>query len=206
MAIKLVYVFYLAVKITSYYQKTGRILINNVIIEECRNGNLRNFRELVAMTSPFAFSVAFRMLGDEDQAKDIVQETMVTLWQRIGKIKSADNYKMWLYKIVVNKCYDQMRRKKRAQEYNVDEAAWKVISNHISEESSTEMENNETARIINLLTGRLSPKQKAVFILCDLEEMSPDEASAITGMRKVNVKANLHYARKKINEMINKYI
>ncbi len=181
-------------------------MIDYEIIEECRGGNLRNFRELVGKTSPFAFSVAFRMLGDEDLAEDVVQETMVTMWQKIGKIRSTDGFKKWLYKIVVNKCYDELRKKKRTREYRADESAWAVISNHLSEESSTEMENKETAAVINLLTNSLSPKQKAVFVLCDLEEMTPDEASAITGIRKANVKANLHYARKKINEMIIKYI
>ncbi len=204
--IKLLYVFYLAVKNTSYYQITYRILIDHNIIEECRKGNLSYFRDLVGITSPFAFSVAFRMIGNEDQAKDIVQDTMVTMWQKIGQIRSADNFKMWLYKIVVNKCYDQLRKKRNAKEYNVDEAGWAMISNHISEKSVSEMENSETARIINILTGNLSPKQKAVFVLCDLEEMTLDETSSITGISKKNVKANLHYARKKMSEMIKKYI
>lgn len=49
------------------------------------------------------------MLGNDDQAKDIVQDTMVTIWQKLNKIKSAEVYKTWLYRIVVNKCYDQMK-------------------------------------------------------------------------------------------------
>ena len=181
-------------------------MIDHNIIEECRRGNLSYFRQLVGMTSPFAFSVAFRMLGDEELAKDIVQETMITVWQKIGKIKSANSYKMWLYRIVINKCYDQLRRKKQINEYKVDESGWAIISNHISEESVSEMENSETARVINLLTENLSPKQKTIFVLCDLEEMTLEDTSSITGMSKVNVKANLHYARKRINEMIKKYI
>jgi RNA polymerase sigma-70 factor (ECF subfamily) len=181
-------------------------LIEYEIIEECRRGNLDNFRKLVGKTAPFAFSVAFRMLGDETVAEDIVQETMVTLWQKIGKIKSPDGFKMWLYKIVINRCYDELRRKRRSLEYSPDESEWDIISNHLLHETSAEMENKETADIIKLLTVNLSPKQKAVFVLCDLEEMTADEVSAITGMRKSNVKANLHYARKRIGEMIKKYI
>jgi RNA polymerase sigma-70 factor (ECF subfamily) len=181
-------------------------LIDREIIEECRKGNLRNFRELIRIASPFAFSVAFRMLGEESAAEDIVQETMVTLWQKIGKIKSSDGFKMWLYKIVVNKCYDELRRKKRFQEYTADASEWAILSNHLSHEPPTEMENKEAAAVINLLTDTLSPKQKAAFVLCDLEEMTLEEASVITGMSRANIKANLHYARKRINELIIKYI
>lgn len=181
-------------------------MIDREIIEECKKGNLQNFRELVRMVSPFAFSVAFRILGDEETAKDIVQESLITVWKKLKKIRSSDSFKTWIYRIVVNKCYDQMRKMKREPGFRPDEQAWSVISNHISENPVSELENGETARIINLLTEKLSPRQKTVFVLSDLEEMTPDEVSAITGMSKRNVKANLYYARKNISSMINKYV
>jgi RNA polymerase sigma-70 factor (ECF subfamily) len=181
-------------------------LIDIKLIEECRGGNLNNFRKLVELTSPFAFSVAFRMLGDEDQAKDIVQETMVTIWQKLKKIRSAEVYKTWIYRIVMNKCYDQLRRRKRNPEFMADENTWKLLSDRISQNPSAELENSETARIINLLSERLSPKQKAIFVLSDIEQMSHDEISEITGMSKSGIKSNLHHARKNISEMIEKYL
>jgi RNA polymerase sigma-70 factor (ECF subfamily) len=181
-------------------------LIDLKLIEECRNGNFYNFRKLVELTSPFAYSVSFRMLGDEDQAKDIVQETMVTIWQKLGRIKSAEVYMTWIYRIVVNKCYDQMRIRKRNPEFVTDERTWALISDRISEVPSAALEDKETSKIIALLTESLSPKQKAVFILSSLEEMSNDEISKITGISKSGVKANLHYARKNISEKIEKYL
>ena len=181
-------------------------MIDIKLIEECRRGNLNNFRKLVGLTSPFAYSVAFRMLGDEEQAKDVVQETLVTIWQKLKKIKSAEGYKTWIYRIVVNKCYDQMRKRKRNPEFVADEQTWADISNRISEGPSADLENKETAQIISLLTNRLSPKQKAVFILSDIEEMTSDEISGITGMSSTAIKANLHYARKNISEMVERYL
>lgn len=181
-------------------------MIDINLIEECRGGNLNNFRKLVELTSPFAFSVAFRMLGDEDQAKDIVQETMVTIWQKLKKIRSAEVYKTWIYRIVMNKCYDQLRRRKRNPEFVADEKTWKLLSDRISENPSAELENSEISRIINLLSERLSPKQKAIFVLSDIEQMSHDEISEITGMSKSGIKSNLHHARKHISEMVEKYL
>lgn len=182
------------------------VLLDIKLIEECRGGNLNNFRRLVALTSPFAFSVAFRILCDEDQAKDVVQETMVTIWQKLKKIRSSEGYKTWVYRIVVNKCYDQLRKKKRNLEFLADEKVWASISNNISVGPSADLENKETAQILRLLTNKLSPKQKTVFILADLEEMSADEISEITGISKSGVKANLYYARKSISEMVEKYL
>ena len=181
-------------------------MIDIKLIEECRSGNFDNFRKLVELTSPFAYSVAFRMLGDDDQAKDVVQETMIAIWQKLKKIKTAEVYKTWTYRIVVNKCYDEMRKKKRNPEFSADDQTWGVISNRISEGPSAELENGETSKIICILTEKLSHKQKAVFVLSDLEGMSNDEVSAITGMSKSAVKANLYHARKSISGKIEKYI
>ncbi len=204
-AIKLLYLFYLSVKITSLYQMILNNLISREIIEECRNGNMKSFRELVRGTSPFAFSVAFRMLGDTEQAKDVVQESMITAWESLRTLKSADCFKTWLYRIVVNKCYDCMRMMKRKPEVRADDKVWAALSNHISSGQDSELENNETAAIIKRLTEKLGPRQKAVFILGELEGMTNEEISEITGMSRLNVKSNLHYARKKIGEMIIKF-
>jgi RNA polymerase sigma-70 factor, ECF subfamily len=181
-------------------------LIDIQLIEECRGGNFNNFRKLIELTSPFAYSVAFRILGNEDQAKDVVQETMVTIWQKLKKIKSAEVYMTWIYRIVVNKCYDQIRKRKRNPEFIADEQTWVLISNRISVGPSAALENSETSKIIGLLTERLSYKQKTVFVLSDLEGMSNDEISEITGISKSAVKANLYHARKSISEKVEKYL
>ena len=182
------------------------ILIDIKLIEECRGGNFNNFRKLVELTTPFAYSVAFRMLGNEEQAKDVVQETMVTIWQKLKKIKTSEVYKTWIYRVVVNKCYDQMRKRKRNPEFIADELTWALIANKVSEGASEALENSETSKIISLLTERLSLKQKAVFVLSDLEGMSNDKISEITGISKSAVKANLYHARKSISERVEKYI
>jgi len=181
-------------------------LVENELIEECRNGDLHNFRKVVEKTTPIIFQVAFRMLGDEEAARDIVQDTMVTIWQKLAKIKTADSYKTWVYRIAVNKCYDQLRKQKRQKESRYDDQAWALISNHLSEEGITELENRENARILSLLTNQLSPKQKAVFVLSELEEMNAEEIVRITGMNRAAVKANLYYARKNIRSLLQKYI
>ncbi|HUX94676.1 MAG TPA: RNA polymerase sigma factor [Bacteroidales bacterium] len=181
-------------------------MIDPGLIEECRGGNLNNFRKVVEAAAPFAYSVAFRMLGDEDLAKDAVQETMVTVWQKLEVIKSPEGFKSWLYRIVINKCYDELRKRKRNHEYSQDEKIWKKLSETLSDNASADLENIEMAAIISGLTEKLSPKQKAVFILSDLEDMTNDEVALITGMSKLVVKANLYYARKNIKTMLVKYI
>jgi RNA polymerase sigma-70 factor, ECF subfamily len=181
-------------------------LIEKELIDECRKGDLHNFRKVVEKTSPMVFSIAFRMLGDKDVARDVVQDTMVTIWQKMNRIKTPDSFKSWVCRIAVNKCYDQLRKKKHLPEQRYDDQTWELISNHISEDGITELESQENARILNFLTDKLSNKQKAVFILSELEEMPADEIVRVTGMKRSSVKANLHYARKNIQTLLQKYL
>lgn len=181
-------------------------MIDQSIIEECRDGNLARFRELVRVTSPFVYSVAFRMLGEEENSRDVVQDTMITIWQKINEIKSAGAYKTWVYRIVMNRCYDKLRKQKNNPEIREDEKSWALLENTISAGDDSRLENDEISVIIGLLTSRLSPKQKSVFILSDIEELSGDEISEITGMSKTSVKTNLYYARQNISGLLQKYL
>jgi RNA polymerase sigma-70 factor (ECF subfamily) len=181
-------------------------LIEKQIIEQCRKGNLQDFRKVVEYSSPMAFSMALRMLGNEDDAMDVVQEAMITIWKKIEKIKTAESFRTWMYRIVLNKCYDELRKRKRNPEMVADDAVWNLLAERISENPGKQADNKEIAQIIMSLTGDLSPKQRAVFILTDIEEMEGEEVSRITGMTRINIKANLYYARKKIGEKILKYM
>ena len=181
-------------------------MIERRIIENCIKGDLNNFPELVDILSPFAFSVAMRMLGDEAEADDIVQESIITVWQKIGRLKNPDGFRSWFYRIVINKCFDRMRKLKKNPEACYDERAWRTISDMLSEGPSVRLENAEIGLIVNTLTLKLSPRQKAVFILSDLEEMSQEEIAAITGISRLSVKSNLYHARKRIGEQIKKYM
>lgn len=181
-------------------------MIEKSFIEECIKGNLDNFRIIVEKSSPFVYSVAFRMLGDEEEAKDIVQDTMITVWEKITSIKESDGFMSWIYRIAINKCYDRLRKNKAKPEFRFENKAWDLLANRISENEISELENHENARIMALLTRDLSPRQKAVFILSEIEQLTNEEIVKITGMNSNSVKANLYYARKRIKVMIRKYL
>lgn len=87
-----------------------------------------------------------------------------------------------------------------------DESSWELLSSRLHDDSAPDMENKEIASIIEMLAGSLSPKQKSVFVLSDIEDMTPDEVAQITGLGKAAIKANLHYARKNIAGKLEKYL
>ena len=164
------------------------------------------FRELVTRSSPYAFSLAFRILNDEELSKDAVQESMIKVWKKLGSFDSRNNYKTWLYRIVVHTCLDYLRKNKRNPEMKTGDRGWELIKNRMGSDMTADMENTEMALVIQSLTEKLSPAQKAVFVMSDLMGLDHDEISYILGMGKNSIKSNLFHARKSIGKMIKKYI
>ena len=68
-------------------------MIDQKIIEVCKKSDLQNIREVFEEASPLEFSVAFRVLGDEELAKEVIQDTMVTMRAKLKRINSTDSFK-----------------------------------------------------------------------------------------------------------------
>lgn len=180
--------------------------MNRETIQSCIAGDQAAFRELVDQYAEFAFSATFRILNDEEEAKDIVQESFITVWEKIDQWKPEMNFRNWFYRILVNKCYDSLRKKKRKGWISTDKSDWKLHELDVINEPDKIMDNKEIGGIIKSLTTYLSPKQKIIFVLCDLEDHSHDEVAEITGMHKTSIKSNLNHARRKIGVLLKKYL
>lgn len=176
------------------------------IIENCIRKNSNAFSLLVDRFSGFAFSVAFRIINDEEETKDIVQESFIAVWKNIEKYDKTMSFSKWFYKIVVNKCIDSLRRKKRRALIHPKTNDWNLLEPIGDEDPEIKLNNKEIGNTIQLLTNKLSDKQKVIFVLSELEGLSHDEISEITGMAKTTIKSNLNHARRNIGKMIEKYV
>jgi len=173
------------------------------ILLRSQKGDKEAFGQLVSRHQSYAFGLALRLLHDEQDAEDVVQDAFVRVWTHIGDFNPENKFTTWLYTIVSNLCLDRLRRKKRwnklssRAEDSLDREA--VPGNPQPEEIHA---NRELVQIIKRLMLHLSPKQRLVFALRDFEECSIEETSAITGMSEGSVKSNLCYARRHIREML----
>lgn len=180
--------------------------MNRETIQSCIAGDPEAFREMVNQYAEFAFTVTFRIVNDEEESKDVVQDSFITVWEKLGSFREEMNFRNWFYRILVNRCYDSLRKRKRAPvRMTGDQLIIKQVLKK-SEDPDRQMDNEELGTLIRQLTRLLSPAQKVVFTLCDLEGLSHDEIAEITGMLKTSVKSNLNHARKKIREMLKKYL
>ncbi len=176
------------------------------IIKQSQQGDMLVFRDLVIRISPYAYSVAFRILNDEEEARDAVQESMIKVWKKLSGFREGNNFKTWLYRIVVHTCFDILRKKKRDPVIRADDKLWELLGTSIDEGNEMQMDTKDVAKIIRSLTAKLSPRQKAVFVMSELLHLEQEEIAEVLNIDKKAVKANLYYARKEMLKMIQMYL
>ena len=169
------------------------------IIQQCRDGNKEAFRWLVQQHQRLVFSLALKMLADEEEAKDVVQETFIRVWQRIGDYDTQKSFTTWLYTIASHLCLDRLKQMRRILPLPKDE---KVLQDFANNDSQQTLENSEWVSIVRMLAEGLSPKQKLVFTLCQMEGLPSTEVEQITGLDAKQVKSNLYVARQTIRERL----
>jgi RNA polymerase sigma-70 factor (ECF subfamily) len=169
-----------------------------VLIERSRSGDKKAFEKLVVEFQPAVFRFAFRLLCNEDEAKDIVQETFIKVWLNLDKYREHYSFTTWIYKIACNLCYDSLRSTKHRFE---------AISEDFHPVSSENVEqaviNNDLKSLIVLFTRQLTPKQRLVFTLSEIEELNVEEIQTITRLSAAKIKSNLYLAKKQIKEKMN---
>jgi RNA polymerase sigma-70 factor (ECF subfamily) len=171
------------------------------IIGNIRNGDQQAFRTLVEMYRQPAYRLAFRILGNEEEARDAVQESFIRIWQRIGSYDPTREFLPWLYRILVNAATDRLRTISQHPMVPIDLVAERLTV-LLQSDQEVRADNRDLALLIRVLAGSLPEKQKLLFILRDVEGMSSEEVEEITGMNADAVKSNLYHARKSVRERL----
>jgi RNA polymerase sigma-70 factor (ECF subfamily) len=161
------------------------------------------FRPLVEEYQGYAFSVAFRVLCDEEEARDVVQESFIRIWSNLRRYNREVKFTTWMYSIVTHLCYDKLRSRKKRGATAIDAVDPSLLASVAVEDNPERLFNNkELAGVITMLTEKLPPKQKMVFVLRDLQGLSVREVSDILGVSEGSVKTNLVYARRYLREQL----
>lgn len=179
-----------------------KLILDN-LIKLSLNDNSDAFRKIVEAYQQMVYSLAFKILNNEHDAKDIVQETFIKVWLNLEKYNSDKKFANWIYTITTNLCLDKLRSLKQISlEGNIEN---KLIALMSSDNADQKMIDEEFGKIVSLLTNELTPKQKIVFSLHCLDGLEVREIIEITGMTSAKIKSNLFLARKKIQVKLSDY-
>lgn len=175
---------------------------DNIIIR-CKRGDRRAFALLMSEHQDMVFALALKMLADEREAEDTVQDVFVHVWQHISQYSpQKGSFAAWVYAVAAHMCIDKIRHNKPLSVKPDDETIFRRYASGSNPEQ--QLCNKEWAAIVKVLSSRLSPRQRVVFTLRMLENVPVEEITSITGITPEKIKSNLYVARKKIIEQLNK--
>lgn len=146
------------------------------------------------------YRYAFRFVKDGEVAEDVVQDVMYKLWQKREEADEIENLEAWLMVLTRNRSLDLLRKVKD-NHVSVDEAYT------VSDQAPVPDKILETADLMTLLQqclNQLPEKQKSIFHLREIEQMTYEEISQMTGYNLDDVKVSLFRARKHIQRMVSK--
>jgi RNA polymerase sigma-70 factor (ECF subfamily) len=177
-------------------------------IQRAKNGDLYAFEALIKESESLVYAIAYRMLANPEDAKDISQEVFIKAYKNIHKFDEKSTFSTWIYRIAVNTCIDELRKRKQKQTVSIEEEQQTqdgfVPKQFVSQEPSPEdaylilERNREVMRAIHAL----SEEHKTIITLRDLNGLSYTEISEITNLSLGTVKSRLARARTQLKNEI----
>lgn len=146
------------------------------------------------------YRYALRFVKDSDVAEDVVQDVMFKLWQKREDADSIENLEAWLMVLTRNRSLDVLRKNKRTH-VPVDEAFSLSDQAPIPDKI---MESADVMTMVNSCLDQLQEKQRSIFHLREIEQMSYEEIAQQTGFNLDDVKVSLFRARKHMQRMLSK--
>ncbi|MES2372948.1 MAG: sigma-70 family RNA polymerase sigma factor [Bacteroidota bacterium] len=168
-------------------------------------GDTERFGYFVDTYKHMAFTIAFRVVNNHEDAEEVVQDAFVKAYISLHNFRQDSKFSTWLYKIVVNTALSKTRRKKLSMSDNettvIEEIAIEGIEN-----AYTKLAHEEQKKIINAALDEMNMEDSLLLTLFHLQELSLDEITEITGTPKENIKVKLYRARKKMFTILEKHL
>lgn len=169
------------------------------LINRVRDGNKDDFRTLVDLYKDKSLSLAVSILKNQTLAEDILQEVFIKVYKNIGKFEFKSKFSTWLYRIVVNACSNELKRKKR--NVSIDTIEYGAQQQVMATES-TSLKLEDQQKYIQKAMGRLKSDEALVLRLFYLCEMSLKEIESISGFSASKIRVDLHRGRKNIEQQL----
>lgn len=180
-------------------------------LETLRAGDRSEFARLVEMNSDNIYRLGYKMLGNPQDAEDILQETFIKAFQHLSSFDGRARLSTWLYRIATNEALMMIRRRKGI-EVSIDEPLWSLEQEQEPMEivdfcclPENELLSAESRDYLDRAIDRLSPSLRVVFVLRDLEGLSTQETAEVLELTETAVKTRLSRARLRLRQLLSKY-
>ena len=170
------------------------------LVERCRNGELGAFEELYRGHAGRLYSLAYRMLGNPNDAEDQLQEIFLTAHRKLGSFRGESSLGTWLYRLAVNLCLDYLRsRTGRAIQLtdalDDDPPGPDAGSRGLAERTVTKMD-------LERAIAQLPIGCRTAFVLHDVEGLEHREIAEVMGIAEGTSKSQVHKARLRLRGLL----
>ena len=168
------------------------------------------FETLVRRWGGRMLATARRLVRNDEDARDVVQEAFLAAHRAIGSFHGTARLSTWLHRIVVNEALMRLRRKRRRPEESIDDLLPRFAEDgHFAEpvtpwegDGAALLERRETRALVRAAIDRLPPNYRTVLLLRDIEDLDTEETAGRLGIGPNAVKIRLHRARQALRTLV----
>ncbi len=172
------------------------------LVQTIRQGDSDAFEQLVRRKTSKVYALCCRIIGNGEDAKDISQLVFIKLWENLGKYDPQYAFDTWLYRMVTNVAIDFMRS--RQSRDNAVNSNLRLVKTSTEAEQTVVVQRKEVENVFAEVSAVLSPKQKTVFVMNQMEDLPSSEIAKILGCRESTVRNHLFNARKLMQRQLHK--
>lgn len=173
---------------------------DRLLVEQIRGGDEGAFEQLVRRKTSKVYALCHRVIGNAEDAKDISQLVFLKLWENLDKYDPSYAFDTWLYRLVTNVGIDFLRNKKSRE--NAVNSNLRLVKTSSDAEQTVTVQRKEIELVFQQVSSGLSPKQKTVFVMAEMEDLRSSEIAKILGCRESTVRNHLFNARKLMQQQL----
>jgi RNA polymerase sigma-70 factor (ECF subfamily) len=176
------------------------------LVKNCQNGDPEAFRMLVERYQNRVFSIAHTLVRSRADVEDVAQQVFTKVFLRIGSFDSRAALITWIYRITINECYNLLRKNKPSRwlkACEMTEAETHQLESTPAAEPSPERR-AEMGEIVSYLLGRVSPEERLLLYLKEVEGFSIQDLSEMFDTNENTIKVKLFRARQRLAELARK--
>ncbi|HEV3165784.1 MAG TPA: RNA polymerase sigma factor [Isosphaeraceae bacterium] len=172
------------------------------LVRLAREGDRPAQEELFCRHFGVAYRVAFRLLGNEQDALDAVQDALLKAVQHLKDFDGRSGFRTWLLRIVNNAALDTGRRRRRRPTLKLHDSESNGPEPAITDDPAQGLHRDDLRRMLDGALNRLSPSTRATFVLFAEAELSYKDIAECQGLPIGTVMSRLHYARQKLQSYL----
>ena len=182
------------------------------VIERARSGDHDAFRVLVERYQGRVYRLAVRVLRDEEQARDAVQDAFLKVYRSLDRFEGRSSFYTWLYRLVLNVCLDLRRRDRPDRRVDWSEERWEQASEEAAGPDALSgspapgpglaMERAELRSAIRDAIQTLPDDARQTLLLREVDGLSYAEIAEVLGVPRGTVMSRLHYARRRLRRVL----